>query len=49
MVACDVAMACEHNAYSSLLMRWNVVPADPEPMLARLMRGGLALACIPPA
>ena len=45
----EKAVACEPTAYSSLRMRWEVVLADPKPKLARLIRGGLALACIPPA
>ena len=39
-----VAMKCEPTAYRSLLMRLGAVLADPEPMLARLVRGCIALA-----
>ena len=45
----DIPIACEQSAYSSLLMRSRAGQADPEPMLARLVRGGFALACILPA
>ena len=45
----DIAFACEHPACSSLLMLAGAAQADPEPMLARYIRGGHALACIPPA
>ena len=40
----EQAVACEPTAYSSLRMRWGVVLADPEPVLARLVRGCIALA-----
>ena len=39
-----VAMKCEAIVYSSLLTLAGVVLADPEPMLARLVRGCIALA-----
>ena len=39
-----LAMECEHIACSSLLRLAGVVLADPEPMLARLVRGCIALA-----
>ena len=39
-----VAMQCELIVYSSLLTLAGVVLADPEPMLARLVRGCIALA-----
>ena len=45
----DMAIACEQAAYSSLLRHLYTVQADRELMLARLIRGGLALACIAPA
>ena len=44
-----LAMEREQTAYRSILILPWVVLADHEPMLARLIRGGLALACIPPA
>ena len=37
------------TAYSPVVRRLYTVQADPEPMSARLVRGGLALACIPNA
>ena len=37
------------TAYSPVARRLYAVQADPEPMSARLVRGGLALACIPNA
>ena len=43
------AIACEPTAYSPVARRLYTVQADPEPMSARLVRGGLALACIPNA
>ena len=39
-----LAMEREPTAYSSLLMVAGAVLADPEPMLARLVRGCIALA-----
>ena len=39
-----VAMKCEPIVYSSLLTPAGVVLAGPEPMLTRLVRGGIALA-----
>ena len=45
-----LAMEREPTAYRSLLMRLGAVLADPEPMLARLARGWIALAftaCVP--
>ena len=39
-----VAMKCEPIVYSSLLTLAGVVLAGPEPMLARLVRGCIALA-----
>ena len=46
----EMAIASEQTAYSSLLRRLYAEPAEPEPMLARPIRGGLlaCLACIPP-
>ena len=38
------ALQRELTAYSSLLTRFRAVLADPEPMLARLVRGCIALA-----
>ena len=37
-------MECEQIVYSSLLTLVGAVLADPEPMLARLVRGCIALA-----
>ena len=45
-----LAMEREPTAYRSLLARARAVLADPEPMLARLVRGCIALAftaCVP--
>ena len=39
-----LAMEREQTTYSSLLMVAGTVLADPEPMLARLLRGCIALA-----
>ena len=39
-----LALRREPTAYRSLLMRLGAVLADPEPMLARLVRGCIALA-----
>ena len=39
----------QQTAYSSQRRRPDTVQADPEAMLPRLMRTGLALACVPPA
>ena len=39
-----LAVACEHNAYSSLLTLAGAVLADPEPMPARLVRGCIDMA-----
>ena len=39
-----LALQREPTAYRSLLMRLGAVLADPEPMLARLVRGCIALA-----
>ena len=39
-----LALQRERTAYSSLLMVAGAVLADPEPMLARLVRGCIALA-----
>ena len=39
-----LALQREPNAYRSLLMRLGAVSADPEPMLARLIRGCIAMA-----
>ena len=39
-----LALQSEPTAYRSLLMRLRAVMADPEPMLARLVRGCIALA-----
>ena len=47
-----LALQREPTAYRSLLMVAGVVLADPEPMLARLVRGCIALAftaCVPAA
>ena len=44
-----LALQREPTAYRSLLTRAGAVLADPEPVLARLIRGGLAVARIPPA
>ena len=41
-----VAMQCELIVYSSLLTLAGVVLADPEPMLARLESGCIALASL---
>ena len=38
------AMERGHTAYRSLLMRSRAVPADAEPMLARLVRGCIITA-----
>ena len=39
-----LALQRETTAYRSLLMRLGAVLADPEPMLARLVRGCIAVA-----
>jgi len=39
-----LALQREPTAYRLLLMRPRAVPADPKPMLARLVRGYIALA-----
>ena len=39
-----LALQREPTTYRSLLMRLGAVLADPEPMLARLLRGCIALA-----
>ena len=39
-----LAMERDQTAYSSLLMVAGAVLADPEPMLARLVRGFIAMA-----
>ena len=44
-----LAMEREQTTYSSVLGRLYTVQADPKPMLACLVRVGLALSCIPPA
>ena len=39
-----LAMQREETTYRSLLMRYGVVLADPEPMIARLVCGCIAMA-----